>query len=59
MTPMQMAMVAAAVANDGVVMRPFVVERVVSPRGGTIGEDEAGRASGAPSTRTTRTSSRT
>jgi peptidoglycan glycosyltransferase len=42
-TPMQMAMVAAAIANDGVVMRPFVVERVVSPRGGTIRRTEPDR----------------
>ena len=35
-TPMQMAMVAAAVANGGVVMRPYVVERVVGPKGGTV-----------------------
>jgi penicillin-binding protein A len=30
-TPLQMAMVAATVANGGVVMRPYVVERVVAP----------------------------
>jgi penicillin-binding protein A len=29
-TPLQMALVAAAVANDGVVMQPFVVQRVVN-----------------------------
>jgi penicillin-binding protein A len=46
-TPMQMAMVAAAVANDGVVMRPYVVERIVSPSGSTVTRtkpDELGRA---------------
>ena len=32
-TPLQMAMVVAGVANDGVVMRPYVVDRVVSPKG--------------------------
>jgi len=31
-TPLQMAMVAAAVANRGVLMRPHVVDRVVSPQ---------------------------
>jgi peptidoglycan glycosyltransferase len=44
---MQMAMVSAAIANDGVVMRPYVVERIVSPRGGTIDRtrpDRLGRA---------------
>jgi peptidoglycan glycosyltransferase len=30
-TPLQMAMVAAAVGNDGVVMQPQLVERVVAP----------------------------
>lgn len=35
-TPMQMAMVAAAVANGGVVMRPQVVERIVAPDGTVI-----------------------
>ncbi|MDR1237643.1 MAG: penicillin-binding protein 2 [Propionibacteriaceae bacterium] len=29
-TPLQMAMVAAAIANDGVVMQPYVVDRVLS-----------------------------
>jgi peptidoglycan glycosyltransferase len=32
-TPMQMAMVAAAVANRGILMRPYVVDRVLSPSG--------------------------
>jgi penicillin-binding protein A len=35
-TPLQMAMVAAAVANHGVVMRPYLVGRVTSPGGGTV-----------------------
>jgi peptidoglycan glycosyltransferase len=35
-TPFQMAMVAAAVANGGIVMRPYVVERVVAPDGSTV-----------------------
>lgn len=35
-TPLQMAMVTAAVANGGVVVRPYVVDRVVSPGGGTV-----------------------
>src|SRR5207302_3242356 len=30
-TPLQMAMVAAAIANGGGVMRPYVLDRVVSP----------------------------
>ena len=35
-TPLQMAMVAAAVGNHGVMMRPHLIERVVSPGGKTI-----------------------
>ena len=35
-TPLQMAMVAAGVANRGVVMRPYVVGRVTNPGGGVV-----------------------
>ncbi len=35
-TPLQMAMVAATVANHGVLVRPYLVQRVVSPQGKTI-----------------------
>jgi penicillin-binding protein A len=35
-TPLQMAMVAQAVANRGTVMRPYVVGRVTSPGGGIV-----------------------
>ena len=35
-TPLQMAMLAATVANDGVVMRPYVVDRVVAPDGSIV-----------------------
>jgi len=35
-TPLQMAMVAATVANNGVLMRPYLVQKVVSPSGKTI-----------------------
>ncbi len=35
-TPLQMAMVAAAVANHGVVMKPYVVGRITSPGGGVV-----------------------
>jgi penicillin-binding protein A len=35
-SPIQMAMVAAGIANDGVVMRPYVVERIVAPDGRTV-----------------------
>jgi penicillin-binding protein A len=35
-TPLQMAMVVAGVANNGVVMQPYVVDRVVAPDGSTV-----------------------
>jgi penicillin-binding protein A len=35
-TPLQMAMVAAAIANDGVMMEPYLVERVTRPGGGLV-----------------------
>jgi peptidoglycan glycosyltransferase len=35
-TPLQMAMVVAGVANGGIVMEPTAVERIVSPEGRTI-----------------------
>lgn len=35
-TPLQMAMVAAAVANDGVVMAPHVLQQVTDDRGETV-----------------------
>jgi len=46
-TPLQMAMVAGTIANHGVVMRPWVVDRIVSPKGKTIQRtkpDALGRA---------------
>src|SRR2546430_1759016 len=35
-TPLQMAMVAAGVANQGVIMRPHVVDRVTAPDGSVV-----------------------
>jgi peptidoglycan glycosyltransferase len=35
-TPLQMAMVAAGIANDGVVMEPHVVDRILKPDGGIL-----------------------
>jgi len=35
-TPLQMAMVAGGIANGGIVMRPSVLDRFVSPRGTTV-----------------------
>jgi len=36
-----MAMVAAGIANGGVVMKPYVVERIVSPKGEIVSQHEA------------------
>jgi penicillin-binding protein A len=35
-TPLQMAMVAATIANHGIEMRPHLIERIVSPGGKTV-----------------------
>jgi penicillin-binding protein A len=35
-TPLQMAMVAAGIGNAGIVMRPWVVDKVLSPDGRTV-----------------------
>jgi peptidoglycan glycosyltransferase len=35
-TPIQMAMVAATIANDGVLMKPYLVQRIVSPDGDPV-----------------------
>jgi penicillin-binding protein A len=35
-TPLQMAMVAATIGNGGVVMRPFVVDKITAPDGSTV-----------------------
>jgi penicillin-binding protein A len=46
-TPLQMAMVAAAIANDGVVMQPYLVDEMFDADGDTVAEtqpEELGRA---------------
>lgn len=35
-TPLQMAMVAATIANDGMMMRPFLVSEIIRPDGTTV-----------------------
>jgi peptidoglycan glycosyltransferase len=35
-TPLQMALVAASVANGGVVMQPHLVDRILGPKGGVV-----------------------
>jgi peptidoglycan glycosyltransferase len=44
-TPMQMAMVAGGIGNAGIVMRPWVVEKVVSPQGKTVSRTHRERLS--------------
>jgi peptidoglycan glycosyltransferase len=44
-TPLQMAMVAGGVGNAGIVMRPWVVEKVVSPQGKTVSRTRRERLS--------------
>lgn len=46
-TPLQMAMVAATVGTGGIVMRPYVVQRIVAPNGSVVYRtkpDKLGRA---------------
>jgi peptidoglycan glycosyltransferase len=54
-SPLQMAMVSAAIANDGVVMTPYAVERVVAPDGRTIRRTRPDEYRRAVSRRTART----
>jgi len=44
-TPLQMAMVAGAIGNNGREMRPYVVSRIVSPGGKTIVKTRPSRLS--------------
>ena len=41
-TPLQMAVLTAAVANGGTVYRPWLVKRLVSPQGGVLREFQTG-----------------
>jgi penicillin-binding protein A len=51
-TPLQMALVAASVANGGVVMRPTLVDRIVAPDGKVIQRGNQGEWKRAISART-------
>ena len=44
-TPLQMAMVAAGIGNAGIVMRPWVVDKVLSARGNTLSRTRPERLS--------------
>jgi peptidoglycan glycosyltransferase len=54
-TPLQMAMVAAGIANDGVVMRPYVVDRITTPGGKVVKRTKPEELGRAVSTETART----
>jgi penicillin-binding protein A len=51
-TPLQMAMVAAGVANSGVVMEPHVVDRILKPDGSILSQTGSEPYSGAVSSKT-------
>jgi peptidoglycan glycosyltransferase len=53
-TPIQMAMVAAGIANRGVVMEPHAVDRIVSPSGGVVTRTHARKYRQATTTKTAR-----
>lgn len=53
-TPLQMAMVVAGIANDGVVMRPYVIDEVRSPDFSSLGRTEPQEYSEAMSSSTAR-----
>ena len=48
-TPLQMAMVAATIANGGVVPKPYVVQKIIAHDGSTVRNDEARATSAARS----------
>jgi peptidoglycan glycosyltransferase len=51
-TPIQMAMVAAGIANGGIVMRPYAVEKVTAPGGSTVSRTQPHELSRAVSAQT-------
>lgn len=52
MTPLQMAMIAAGIANDGKVMKPFLVNKITDGKGDTVDEAKPEELSEAISTDT-------
>jgi peptidoglycan glycosyltransferase len=51
-TPLQMAMLAAGIANGGTVMKPYVIDRITTPKGGTVTRTHPKRLSQAVSPET-------
>jgi peptidoglycan glycosyltransferase len=52
MTPLQMAMIAAGIANDGTVMKPYLVNKITDSKGDSIEEAEPDELSEAVSPET-------
>ncbi|MGV9384332.1 peptidoglycan D,D-transpeptidase FtsI family protein [Nonomuraea sp. NPDC003707] len=52
MTPMQMAMIAAGIANDGKVMKPYLVNKITDAKGDTIKQADPEELSEAVSSET-------
>ncbi|MEO3886956.1 penicillin-binding protein 2 [Nonomuraea sp. B5E05] len=52
MTPLQMAMISAGIANEGTVMKPYLVKKVTDAKGDSIEEAEQEELSEAVSTET-------
>ncbi|MFC4014391.1 peptidoglycan D,D-transpeptidase FtsI family protein [Nonomuraea purpurea] len=52
MTPLQMAMIAAGIANDGKVMKPYLVNKITDAQGDTIDEAQQAELSEAVSSET-------
>ncbi|MEQ4720281.1 penicillin-binding protein 2 [Nonomuraea sp. B19D2] len=52
MTPLQMAMIAAGIANDGKVMKPYLVNKITDSKGDTVDEADPSELSEAVSSET-------
>ncbi|MFC4111655.1 peptidoglycan D,D-transpeptidase FtsI family protein [Nonomuraea zeae] len=52
MTPLQMAMIAAGIANDGTVMKPYLVNKITDAKGDTIDQAKTSELSEAVSSET-------
>ncbi|MGI5285101.1 peptidoglycan D,D-transpeptidase FtsI family protein [Nonomuraea polychroma] len=52
MTPLQMAMIAAGIANDGAVMKPYLVNKITDAKGDTVDEAKPEELSEAVSSET-------
>ena len=48
MTPMQMIQAATAIANDGVMMKPYVIDKITDPNTGEVVKDQKPEEHGSP-----------